>query len=218
MFTPTRRISLLRVLGILGSLVLGLSCVSAARMDPVQIWAKGPVRWLILPAEWRLLKRVKGSVQLAVFVEDFWRRRNPNPRDNNNAFLQEFQRRNQVANRLYGGESSAGGLTERGRVLILLGEPTGLRKTHRKVLSLGTFDSSKESRSRPTRLEPVEVWTYPIQDLPSALQAEMMAKGLAEIQIEFVKNERGDFEISEGEKWLKRVVKHSVRPPRRVSQ
>jgi len=57
------------------------------------------------------------------FVEEFWRRRDPDPATEANEFKDEYEKRVEEAARLFRGEAKPGWLTDRGRILILFGPP-----------------------------------------------------------------------------------------------
>lgn len=109
-------------------------CGSAPSPSPIAAWAEGPVRWLLLPEEQRQLRRLRGHREAVLFIEFFWRRRDPTSEDRRNPFLPTFHDRVQAADELYAGEGVRGALTDRGRALILLGAPPVLRQRVRTVL------------------------------------------------------------------------------------
>lgn len=79
------------------------------------------VRYIITKKE-RKLFRETPAAERAQFVEEFWKVRDPDPSTEENEFRDEYYRRIDVANHLFR-EGSAGWLSDRGRILILLGEP-----------------------------------------------------------------------------------------------
>jgi GWxTD domain-containing protein len=116
-----------------------------------------------------------------VFLKEFWQRRDPEPRTRRNEGLEDFQRRVEEADRLYGTSKRAGWNTDRGRTLVRHGAPPevddnqgGIR--FERLLSLGVdggelLDPSGEdpfSDPAPgqaaaglSRLAPFEIWYYP---------------------------------------------------------
>ncbi len=58
------------------------------------------------------------------FVEDFWKRRDPDPDTEENEYKVEYYKRIEQANKLFRGEGRPGWLTDRGRIYILFGPPT----------------------------------------------------------------------------------------------
>lgn len=57
------------------------------------------------------------------FIEEFWKRRDPDPDTEHNAFKDEYEERVQRAAMLFHGEGRPGWQTDRGRILILFGPP-----------------------------------------------------------------------------------------------
>jgi GWxTD domain-containing protein len=57
------------------------------------------------------------------FIEEFWRRRDPYPDNEENEFREQYEERVQEAARLFRNEGKPGWLTDRGRILILFGPP-----------------------------------------------------------------------------------------------
>ncbi len=58
------------------------------------------------------------------FIEEFWKRRDPDPETEENEFKKEYFERIKKADELFFGEGRPGWLTDRGRVYILFGPPT----------------------------------------------------------------------------------------------
>jgi GWxTD domain-containing protein len=79
------------------------------------------VRYIISSKERKIFKNTPAE-ERARFVEEFWKVRDPDPTTEENEFRDEYYRRIDVANHLFR-EGSAGWLSDRGRILILLGEP-----------------------------------------------------------------------------------------------
>ncbi len=101
------------------------------------------VRYLITRQETKQFKNTPPE-ERAKFIEEFWKVRDPDPTSEENEFRDEYYRRIDEANHLFH-EGSAGWLTDRGRVHILLGAPE-----RRDVFPSGyTFYSP-----------PVEIWYY----------------------------------------------------------
>lgn len=101
------------------------------------------VRYIITKNE-RKIFRETPAAERAQFIEEFWKVRDPDPSTEENEFRDEYYRRIEVANRLFR-EGSAGWLSDRGRILILLGEPD-----RRDTYPMGY------SHYEP----PVEIWFY----------------------------------------------------------
>lgn len=176
MIRVSRRVTigLLALLSALSVLtVLGCSTAPRSRSDgPSQDWASGPVRWLLLPQEERNYRRLKGSPRALAFIENFWRRRDPQPHLPENRFAETFFERVAAADRIYAEGEVRGSLTDRGRVLVLLGSPDLLRYTSRAVPSLRRGESSGRF-GRGTNTARVEIWGYRWEALASPLRARV---------------------------------------------
>jgi GWxTD domain-containing protein len=57
------------------------------------------------------------------FIEEFWKRRNPDPDSETNAFQAEYENRVKRADELFRSEGRPGHRTDRGRIYILFGPP-----------------------------------------------------------------------------------------------
>ncbi len=163
-------------------------------------WAEGPVRWLLLPAERQDLAKASSPAEALGFVERFWARRDPDPATPINPFRDTFYQRVEAADLLYRDDGDRGSLTVRGRALILLGSPTGLRVTNYEALewdpSAGTPDNVR------VRQLPMEIWSYQPGDLPVSLRQALAATDeQAEYRVSFVRDERG-MSLREGEELL----------------
>jgi len=101
------------------------------------------VRYLISKKEKKIFKNTPPE-ERQKFIEEFWKVRDPDPTTEENEFRDEYYRRIDVANHLFH-EGGQGWLSDRGRILILLGEPE-----RRDVYPTGY------SFYEP----PVEIWFY----------------------------------------------------------
>ncbi len=101
------------------------------------------VRYLITRQESKQFRNTPPE-ERAKFIEEFWKVRDPDPTSEENEFRDEYYRRIDEANHLFH-EGSAGWLTDRGRVHILLGAPE-----RRDVYPSGYSFYSP----------PVEIWYY----------------------------------------------------------
>jgi GWxTD domain-containing protein len=144
--------------------------------DLLLAWARGPVRWLLLPSEWRELKALEDPADKVNFVEAFWRLRDPDPATEENEFRAQFASRVEAADLLYTEGDTRGSLTDRGRALILLGSPPRLRIGTEVGLA---FKPGRRSGKRSTTREiRVEVWSYPEEQLPEKLVRVLRAAEL----------------------------------------
>ncbi len=108
------------------------------------------------------------------FIERFWRLRDPDPENVENPFRETFASRVEAADLLYGEDEVRGSLTARGRAVILLGPPAHLQVTSEPALAL---EEVPRGERVGTETVPVEVWRYPVQDLPPRYAAALAARG-----------------------------------------
>lgn len=163
------------VLGLLivGSLVFG----QAKSLKPKDLpgsyrkWLEEEVVYIITPLEREVFLKLQTDRERDLFMEAFWKRRDPNPASEENEFKKEHYRRIGYANHFYGRTSTRPGWkTDRGRIYIILGPPMDI-----------------ESIEAQSSTYPAEIWFY--QDQTS--------KGLpAGFNIVFYKPHGvGDFEL-----------------------
>ena len=173
--------------------------------------ADGPTRWLMLPDEIRRSERLGTTREAVEFVEEFWRRRDPDPDEPGNPFAKIFYERVEAADRLYADGGQRGSMTDRGRALILLGPPPVLRYNQKRVPAWepGRPGSRPGIRSRSLTLE---IWAYPVQDLPPALTQRIAEKEpeTIEISLAFVVEPRRTY-LVEGHRYLEYAVQTGVR-------
>lgn len=81
------------------------------------------VRYIITGEERKIFLELPDSEKDA-FIEEFWRRRDPDPETEENEFKIEYFNRVEKANELFLGEGRPGWLTDRGRIYVLFGPPT----------------------------------------------------------------------------------------------
>lgn len=198
----------------LGAVVL-TGC-SGARYDrdlpgSARSWIEGPARWLALPDEARRFRRLDSGAEALAFIEQFWRRRDPDLQEPGNPFAQQFFERVQAADLLYDGEGVRGALTDRGRALLLLGSPSILSYTQR---SAPAWEGSRARGrvSAGTERVRVEVWGYVADDLEPYLLEALEADGVdLPVELTFFEEERRT-RLVEGEEILELAARAAVRP------
>lgn len=208
-----------------GWLIAVNGCGSAPSSSPIAAWAEGPVRWLLLPEEQRQLRRLRSHREAVLFIEFFWRRRDPTPEDRRNPFLPTFHDRVQAADELYVGEGVRGALTDRGRVLILLGAPPLLRQRVRTVLVSARQEDDGFGLDVPQRQEAHEEqqilkdWEYgPTDLLPQMVRLLEERRGQkgepsgGGIVLTFVEGSRGT-KLIEGEEFLELAARAIATQP-----
>jgi GWxTD domain-containing protein len=80
------------------------------------------VRYIITKQEEKIFLELPDS-EKSKFIEEFWKRRDPDPDTEENEFKIEYLNRIERANELFFGEGRPGWITDRGRIFILFGPP-----------------------------------------------------------------------------------------------
>lgn len=117
-----------------------------------QEWLK-LVTYIILPQEKEVFLQLDNDRDRDLFIEAFWRQRDPTPGTPENEYKEEHIRRFNYANKHFGrGTTREGWRTDMGRIYIILGEPVSIER----------FESS-------SFIVPCQAWSYygdPKKDLP----------------------------------------------------
>ena len=107
-------------------------------------WLEEDVEAIITPVEGEVFSKLKSDRERDLFVEAFWKHRDPTPGTEENEFRVEHERRLRYADRYFGrGAPIPGRRTARGRMYIILGQPNDIQRF--------------EGR---TDVYPTEVWFY----------------------------------------------------------
>ncbi|MGE5232917.1 MAG: GWxTD domain-containing protein [Acidobacteriota bacterium] len=180
----------------------------AARRPPLSgelaTWARGPERWLLLPAERRRCSRPADPAAAQAFIAEFWRRRETRPGAHD--FQRAFEERVALADQAYAEDELRGSLTDRGGALILLGSPAVLRSTPHALLRTGL------RRAAQPVLQTIEIWGYRPADLPRLVGRKPRLARRAEIDLEFL-IEHGHATLVSGRDLLTLAAKAAAREP-----
>jgi GWxTD domain-containing protein len=109
----------------------GLAAASAAVKLPerYQKWLDEEVVYIIAPTEREVFRQLQTDRERDLFMEAFWKHRDPTPASPENEFKTEHYRRISYANHFLGREAPMPGWrTDRGRVYIILGEPNDINR------------------------------------------------------------------------------------------
>ncbi len=92
-------------------------------------WFEEEVVYIITPREKKVFFQLESDRERNIFIEAFWKHRDPNPNTPENEFKKEHYRRINYANQWFGRESPGPGWrTAMGRIYIILGEPNMIEK------------------------------------------------------------------------------------------
>lgn len=118
-------------------------------------WLDEDVGYIITDEEKAVFKNLKSDEERESFIEDFWLRRNPNPRSAENTFREEHYRRIIYANEHFT-SGIPGWKTDRGRIYITWGPPDNI-DSHPMG---GTYDRPFNEGGGSTTTFPFEKWWY----------------------------------------------------------
>ena len=132
----TSRVALLWLLALL-QLPLPLF---AAGDSELRKWHEGPIRYIAVKEEVQEYKRLEGDSARALFIERFWRRRDPTPDTLTNEYRQLFWERVQQANASFLDSTKPGWMTDRGKIWILYGRPDTIDNSSPGFENYGSYE------------------------------------------------------------------------------
>lgn len=102
------------------------------KIEPLSKWSKQwleeVVPYIITEAEREVFKNLPNEVERGKFIENFWKKRDPNPQTPENEFKLDYYKRIALANKFFGTGGIKGWRTDRGRIYILLGPPNEIQR------------------------------------------------------------------------------------------
>lgn len=199
------------LLAALSSLTLGCGSTVPRRPASGAGLDEGPTRWLMLPEEERQYRRLRTTREEVDFIEEFWRRRDPEPDKPGNPFAKTFYERVEAADRLYSDGGTRGSLTDRGRAMVLLGPPPVLRYGQRKVPAWNPGRPGGPPAVQTQTLS-LETWIYPVAELEPALRQIVQEEEgpVQEIVLVFAADPRRT-DLIDGGKYLEMAARAAVR-------
>lgn len=143
-----KKISLLLFLpALLLSIPLG---TPASKKEPKDLpeqyrkWLEEEAIYIIRPKEKDIFLQLETDKEREIFIDAFWKQRDPTPGTPENEFKNEHYRRFNHANKFFGRETTRPGwMTDRGRIYIILGDP----------IDIDRYEGAEEHY-------PMEVWFY----------------------------------------------------------
>jgi GWxTD domain-containing protein len=118
-------------------------------------WMNTDVAYIITKEEKRAFLALTTDEERENFIENFWRRRDPNPDTEENEYREEYYERIAYANEHFA-SGIPGWKTDRGRVYIAWGKPDSI-ETHPTG---GAYDRPSWEGGGSTTTYPFEVWWY----------------------------------------------------------
>ena len=118
-------------------------------------WLSTDVDYIITKEEKRAFLALQTDEERENFIENFWRRRDPNPDTEENEYREEYYERIAYANEHYT-SGIPGWKTDRGRIYIAWGKPDSV-ESHPAG---GSYDRPSYEGGGSTTTYPFEVWFY----------------------------------------------------------
>ena len=104
---------------------LAASVASAQLSQTYKEWPDGPAGFLLIETERKAYSQVKTDAEAQAFVDLFWARRDPDLNTVQNELKLDFDMRVAAADTQFSTEKVKGCMSDRGKVLILMGRPLG---------------------------------------------------------------------------------------------
>jgi len=122
---------------------------------PYKKWLDQDVRWIISDQERNAFLTLSNDEERDAFIEQFWRRRNPDPQSEDNSYKEEIYRRIAYANDHFAA-GKPGWMTDRGHMYIAWGPPDS-KDSHPAG---GQYTRPQEEGGGQTQTFPFETWHY----------------------------------------------------------
>lgn len=150
-------------------------------------WLSQDVAYIITGEEKKAFNKLTTDEERENFIEQFWRRRDPDPDTDENEYREEYYERIAYANQHYA-SGIPGWKTDRGRIYIAFGKPDGI-ESHP---SGGNYDRPSYEGGGSTTTYPFETWFYRnINGVGSGVEIEFVdPTGTGEYRIARSPNEK----------------------------
>src|SRR5713101_2012030 len=133
-------------------------------------WLEKDVAYIITDEERKAFKKLATDDERERFIEEFWRRRDPDPDTDENEFREEYYERIAYANEHFA-SGIPGWKTDRGRIWIMYGKPDET-ETHP---SGGSYEREPQEGGGSTTTYPFERWFYRyIEGVGSGIEIEFV--------------------------------------------
>ncbi len=123
--------------------------------DAYKRWLNTDVSYIITKDERRAFQALVTDEERENFIENFWRRRDPNPDTEENEYREQYYERIAYANEHFS-SGIPGWKTDRGRIYIAWGKPDSI-ETHPTG---GAYDRPSWEGGGSTTTYPFEIWWY----------------------------------------------------------
>lgn len=140
--------------------------------DHFRQWLAEDVAYIITDEEAEVFQSLSSDLEKERFIEEFWRRRDPDPATQVNEFKEEHYRRIAYANDHFA-SGFPGWRTDRGRIYIIHGPPDEIERHP----SGGAYERPIHEGGGGTATYPFEIWFYrEINGLGTGIELEFVDK------------------------------------------
>jgi GWxTD domain-containing protein len=129
-------------------------------------WPEGPAGFLLTQSERKAYAQLQTDAEAKAFIDLFWAKRDPDLNTVQNEFKLDFEMRVKAADAQFSTDTLKGSLSDRGKVLILMGRP----------LSAQNFaaGNSQQAANRPEFVErgATQIWIYTKDGKPATKKGD----------------------------------------------
>jgi GWxTD domain-containing protein len=122
---------------------------------PYKKWMDQDVRWIITDQERKAFLGLSNDEERDAFIEQFWRRRNPDPESQDNSYREEVYRRIAYSDDHFAA-GKPGWMSDRGHIYIAWGPPDSI-DSHPAG---GEYNRPMDEGGGQTQTYPYEIWNY----------------------------------------------------------
>jgi GWxTD domain-containing protein len=140
-----KKITLFVLIGCLFPPILSAQPKSNLKMpESYRLWLDEEIVYIITSKERDVFRKLETDKERDIFIEAFWKHRDPTPGTPRNEFRDEHYQRRKYANEYFGrGTPRPGWMTDMGRIYIILGPPRNI-----------------EDHDNINGVYPVQIWSY----------------------------------------------------------
>ncbi len=132
-------------------------------------WNKSPAAFLMTKGEEKAWKKISTEAEARDFIELFWAKRNPDPKSSFNPFKATVENRVRYADEQYSHDKGRGALSDRGKVLLLMGPPhASENRFPTQVLETVDDNAAGTDEVRAN----AKLWLYDPQQLPDGFKVK----------------------------------------------
>lgn len=167
--------------------------------DVYKKWLENDVPYLITDEEKKAFKALATDEERENFIENFWRRRDPNPDTEENEFREQYYERIAYANEHFT-SGTPGWKTDRGRIYIAWGKPDSI-ESHP---SGGSYNRPSYEGGGDITAYPFEIWYYRhLEGVGDGLEIEFVdPTSTGEYRLARDANEKNALKMNSGENTL----------------